>query len=147
MDKLISSPNRDYVINNKKAKTSVADVGKAAVVGIYFSAHWCPPCRGFTPELAKIYAQCKAEGKSFEVVFVSSDRDEASFAECVFVSVFVYLFMSLSPCLRFLCCFVFVLWLSLLPGDTFSGIMARCRGWRFPLRIATPKPSFRTNTA
>ena len=83
MDKLISSPNRDYVINNKKAKTSVADVGKAAVVGIYFSAHWCPPCRGFTPELAKIYAQCKAEGKSFEVVFVSSDRDEASFAECV----------------------------------------------------------------
>ena len=93
MDKLISSPNRDYVINNKKAKTSVADVGKAAVVGIYFSAHWCPPCRGFTPELAKIYAQCKAEGKSFEVVFVSSDRDEASFAECVFVSVFVCIYL------------------------------------------------------
>ena len=91
MDKLIASPNRDYVINNKKEKTSVADVGKAAVVGIYFSAHWCPPCRMFTPELVKIYEQCKAEGKSFEVVFVSSDRDEASFAEYL-TSVVIYLF-------------------------------------------------------
>merc|ERR1712130_667492 len=24
-------------------------------VGIYFSAHWCPPCRGFTPVLAESY--------------------------------------------------------------------------------------------
>ena len=147
MDKLIASPNRDYVINNKKAKTSVADVGKAAVVGIYFSAHWCPPCRGFTPELAKIYAQCKAEGKSFEVVFVSSDRDEASFAECVClfvclcVCVFVYVNQSLSS-FSLLFCFV-----CLSLRGYFAGIMARCRGWRFPLRIATPKPSFRRNTA
>ena len=21
----------------------------------YFSAHWCPPCRGFTPQLVKFY--------------------------------------------------------------------------------------------
>ena len=28
---------------------------------IYFSAHWCPPCRGFTPVLKDFYevsAQC-----------------------------------------------------------------------------------------
>lgn len=29
--------------------------GLSAGVGLYFSAHWCPPCKGFTPELAKWY--------------------------------------------------------------------------------------------
>jgi len=48
------------------------------VVGIYFSAHWCPPCRGFTPVLAKNYAKIKENGKAFEIVFVSSDREEAA---------------------------------------------------------------------
>jgi len=51
--------------------------GKTAV-GIYFSAHWCPPCRGFTPELAKMYSEAFS-GKGMEIVFVSSDRDESSF--------------------------------------------------------------------
>lgn len=46
---------------------------------IYFSAHWCPPCRGFTPKLAETYTKMKAAGKDFELVFVSSDRDQASF--------------------------------------------------------------------
>eukprot|EP00281_Chroomonas_sp_CCMP1168_P022656 CAMPEP_0206235690 /NCGR_PEP_ID=MMETSP0047_2-20121206/13292_1 /ASSEMBLY_ACC=CAM_ASM_000192 /TAXON_ID=195065 /ORGANISM="Chroomonas mesostigmatica_cf, Strain CCMP1168" /LENGTH=410 /DNA_ID=CAMNT_0053659927 /DNA_START=64 /DNA_END=1296 /DNA_ORIENTATION=- len=53
----------------------------ADVVGIYFSAHWCPPCRGFTPVLAKTYEQARVDGKSFEIVFVSSDKDEGSFDE------------------------------------------------------------------
>jgi nucleoredoxin len=48
------------------------------VIGIYFSAHWCPPCRGFTPQLAEKYKSIIAEGKPFEIIFVSSDRDEAS---------------------------------------------------------------------
>lgn len=51
------------------------------MIGIYFSAHWCPPCRGFTPELVKTYNELKAAGKNFEVVFVSWDKDENSFKE------------------------------------------------------------------
>merc|ERR1712205_97077 len=54
---------------------------KGKTVGIYFSAHWCPPCRGFTPQLAEQYKKLKAKGKDFEIVFASSDRDEASFKE------------------------------------------------------------------
>jgi len=48
-------------------------------LGIYFSAHWCGPCRGFTPELAKTYEAVKKAGKDFEIIFVSSDEDEKQF--------------------------------------------------------------------
>jgi len=58
-----------------------ADALTNKVVGLYFSAHWCGPCRGFTPELAKKYNELKAQGKEFEIVFVSSDRDEDAFKE------------------------------------------------------------------
>jgi nucleoredoxin len=51
--------------------------GKAAV-GIYFSAHWCPPCRGFTPKLAEMYTSA-FKAKGMEIVFVSWDRDQSSF--------------------------------------------------------------------
>ena len=47
------------------------DVLAGKTVGIYFSAHWCPPCRSFTPNLVKFRDKNK---KNFEVVFVSSDR-------------------------------------------------------------------------
>jgi nucleoredoxin len=61
------------------------NVGRDAIdgktIGIYFSAHWCPPCRGFTPELVKTYNKLKAEGKDFEIIFASSDRDEEAFKE------------------------------------------------------------------
>ena len=42
---------------------------------IYFSAHWCPPCQRFTPLLADFYDEHK-DKYSFEVLFVSSDREE-----------------------------------------------------------------------
>ena len=47
------------------------DVLSGKTVGIYFSAHWCPPCRAFTPNLVKFRDKNK---KNFEVIFVSSDR-------------------------------------------------------------------------
>lgn len=49
------------------------------IVGIYFSAHWCPPCRGFTPVLAEAYKELVAQGKPIQIVFVSSDRDQGQF--------------------------------------------------------------------
>nr|ALS04311.1 nucleoredoxin-like protein 2 [Acartia pacifica] len=41
----------------------------------YFSAHWCPPCKQFTPMLKDFYDEISDEG--VEVVFVSSDRSSA----------------------------------------------------------------------
>jgi len=48
----------------------------ARYIAVYYSAHWCPPCRGFTPELVKAYKQIKAKHPEFEIVFVSGDRTE-----------------------------------------------------------------------
>lgn len=57
--------------------TSKALEGK--YVGLYFSGHWCGPCRSFTPKLAETYNAMKKAEKPFEIVFVSSDRDQAAF--------------------------------------------------------------------
>ncbi|CAF1055486.1 unnamed protein product [Rotaria sordida] len=52
------------------------------VVGIYFSGHWCGPCRNFTPKLAECYTKAQSElHDRFDIVFVSSDTDEQSFKE------------------------------------------------------------------
>jgi nucleoredoxin len=67
------------IILTKTGKKSTREVvsGKKIVL-VYFSAHWCPPCRGFTPVLADAYKKYGAG--DVEVVFVSSDRDESSFS-------------------------------------------------------------------
>jgi nucleoredoxin len=44
------------------------------VVAFYFSAHWCPPCRAFTPLLKEAYEEYLEESSDIEIVFVSSDR-------------------------------------------------------------------------
>lgn len=44
----------------------------------YYSAHWCGPCRAFTPKLVSFYNENQRNDGSFEVIFVSSDRDEKS---------------------------------------------------------------------
>ena len=49
--------------------------------GIYFSAHWCGPCRGFTPKLKNFYEVANKTEKKIEIIFVSSDRSEAEFNE------------------------------------------------------------------
>ena len=43
---------------------------------IYYSAHWCGPCRAFTPQLSAFYKSNFEEGGKFDVLFVSSDRSE-----------------------------------------------------------------------
>ena len=71
----------NVLVNNKgeEVKTSDLSTKKGSVIGLYFSAHWCPPCRAFTPNLAKVYNDIKAANNDFEVIFVSSDSSEEDF--------------------------------------------------------------------
>lgn len=50
----------------------------APFLGLYFSAHWCGPCKVFTPLLAQFYERNRAQ---LEVAFVSFDRTPAQFEE------------------------------------------------------------------
>jgi nucleoredoxin len=68
-------------LTGKNGPLTTAEALKGKVVGIYFSAHWCPPCRKFTPILIESYNEITEAGKSLEMVFVSSDEDETSFNE------------------------------------------------------------------
>jgi len=67
---------------SKSGEISTADAikGKDAI-GLYFSAHWCGPCRQFTPLLTKQYSEWIAGNSSVELIFVSSDEDEDAFKE------------------------------------------------------------------
>jgi len=67
-------------LQGKDGEGTTSDLlGSAEIVGIYFSAHWCGPCRGFTPRLVDTYNTLRQDGKKIEIVFVSSDRDQTAF--------------------------------------------------------------------
>ena len=46
---------------------------------LYFGAHWCPPCRSFTPILAEVYSAINKDHKVVEVLFCSYDGSEEAF--------------------------------------------------------------------
>ncbi|MGB0409903.1 MAG: thioredoxin-like domain-containing protein [Opitutales bacterium] len=54
---------------------------KPKYFAFYRSAQWCPPCRAFTPKLVAFYDKQRSKGAAFELVFISSDRDEDAMAE------------------------------------------------------------------
>ena len=60
--------------DGRKAKVSKEMLKKRFIL-VYFSAHWCPPCRKFTPQLVKWYNK---DHKDFTVILVSADEDKVA---------------------------------------------------------------------
>ncbi|CAA2986345.1 probable nucleoredoxin 1 [Olea europaea subsp. europaea] len=80
LESILVSEDSDFVIGKEGVKVRVSElVGKNIL--LYFSAHWCPPCRAFLPKLIEAYHEIKAKDDKFEVIFISSDRDQISFDE------------------------------------------------------------------
>jgi nucleoredoxin len=72
-----------YLVTTEGGKfgTLSKRVANPKYIAIYYSAHWCPPCRAFTPKLVEWYNEFKPKHKNFELVFASSDKDEAAMLE------------------------------------------------------------------
>ncbi|CAF1528629.1 unnamed protein product [Adineta ricciae] len=50
------------------------------IIGLYFSGHWCPPSRDFTPKLVEAYKSIDHSMQDkFDIVLVSSDNDQNAF--------------------------------------------------------------------
>jgi thioredoxin-related protein len=57
-------------------KVDVSCLNGNAYIGVYSSAHWCGPCKHFTPRLVRFRDASQKTDKKFEVVFMSRDRNE-----------------------------------------------------------------------
>ncbi|CAN6548948.1 unnamed protein product [Malus baccata var. baccata] len=80
LESILISGDRNFVIGKEGTQIPVTDLlGKNIL--LYFSAHWCPPCRAFLPKLVEAYHEIKGKDDAFEVIFISSDRDQDSFDE------------------------------------------------------------------
>lgn len=60
--------------NGSLARFDGEGLVKKKLIALYFSAHWCAPCRKFTPQLVEFYNRVAPQHPEFEIVFVSNDR-------------------------------------------------------------------------
>ncbi|XP_071692673.1 probable nucleoredoxin 1 [Rutidosis leptorrhynchoides] len=80
LESVLVSDDLNFVLGKDGSKILVSDlVGKYIL--LYFSAHWCPPCRAFTPKLVETYKEIKSKHEAFEVIFISSDKDQESYED------------------------------------------------------------------
>ncbi|XP_009626672.1 putative nucleoredoxin 1 [Nicotiana tabacum] len=76
---VLSSTQRDFLICRNGERVRISSI-KGKIVGLYFSGLWCGLCRQFTPKLVEAYEDLYPKG-DFEIVFISSDKDNESFNE------------------------------------------------------------------
>ena len=65
----------------KDGKVEKAKVFEAPLIGLYFSALWCPPCIGFNPLLLDFYKKANKTQTNIEIIFCSLDEDEDDFRQ------------------------------------------------------------------
>ena len=70
-----------FLCKNGNAELLFEEIANTPVIALYFTAHWCPPCRQFVPLLLNFYTEVNSEEKKLEIIFVSSDKDVEGFNE------------------------------------------------------------------
>ena len=60
---------------------SATELRDVRLYAFYYSAGWCGPCRKTTPVLAEWYRKTKVAHPEFELIFVSGDKSDITFAD------------------------------------------------------------------
>ena len=60
---------------------SATELRDVRLYAFYYSAGWCGPCRKTTPVLAEWYRKVKAAHPEFELIFVSGDKGDNTYAD------------------------------------------------------------------
>ena len=76
LKRLFSGLEKELLVTPNGKEVRLADAVTGKIVLLYVSAHWCGPCRQFTPQLSQFYQAHKAD---VEIIFLSADHDEDSF--------------------------------------------------------------------
>jgi len=83
-DTLVTSSGQTIVSASITEEPCLEGSSAKHVLGLYFAANWCPPCREFTPLLVEFYNRFRKTGSTYclvDIIFVSSDVDEESYLE------------------------------------------------------------------
>ncbi|RWS04872.1 16 kDa thioredoxion-like protein [Dinothrombium tinctorium] len=67
------------LVRKDGTQVSSSQVFSKQLIGFYFGAGWCPPCKMFTSLLADAYNEIKRDGHEFEIIYVSSDQNAQKF--------------------------------------------------------------------
>ena len=67
------------ILDGKRLKKHELSAKPKKYYVFYYTASWCPPCQAFTPELVRFYNKNKND--NFELVLITSDRDEDAMEE------------------------------------------------------------------
>lgn len=72
---------QDQLQNAKGLVPTTDALARKKLIGLYFSAEWCGPCREFTPLFAQVYDDIREQRgeDELEVVYISYDREEEKF--------------------------------------------------------------------
>ncbi|PWL27720.1 MAG: TlpA family protein disulfide reductase [Fluviicola sp. XM-24bin1] len=77
----------DFELKSPKGKTVKLSKMRGKMVLIDFWASWCRPCRGENPNVVQAYEKYNKRkfknGKGFEILSVSLDRDESKWIQAI----------------------------------------------------------------
>lgn len=67
------------IINNNNDNINISELNEKKIIGLYFSASWCPPCCKFTPILSTLYEDMLEYYDDIEIIFISWDENNEDF--------------------------------------------------------------------